>query len=405
MTSQSSRTLSRASSSGALWSSVALLAVLCAPVAGHAQQSDSTAHPDAVVRPDSVARPATHTVKAGDTLWDLARVYFGDPFLWPEIYRLNTDVVEDPHWIYPGETLRLPGGASGATTVATVAAAQPADSNGEQVVPSDNDITEVEAEASGPTMFKRPSNHRAEGSSLQGINLEPGPAVRAGEYYAAPWVISDRDKHRSGRLVASAEMEGIASAHDRVTYQNQERLYLTPGDRTIPAAGDRFVTYRLGPDLPGVGQVVIPTGIVVVERPGNGEASTVRIVRQFDEVQFGQQTLPLEEFVSPARADLTPVETGPSSRIAWIQDDPNLASLQRFLIVSVGAREGVKLGDEFEVYRERTKTEEGVRIPAENIAMARVVRVTDRATTLIVTGQRNPAIREGTHTRLSARMP
>ena len=34
-------------------------------------------------------------MKTGDTLWDIARLYLSDPFLWPEIYRLNTAVVED----------------------------------------------------------------------------------------------------------------------------------------------------------------------------------------------------------------------------------------------------------------------------------------------------------------------
>jgi hypothetical protein len=41
-------------------------------------------------------------------LWDLAEKFYGDPFLWRYIWEHN-QYIADPHWIYPGNPLYIPG--------------------------------------------------------------------------------------------------------------------------------------------------------------------------------------------------------------------------------------------------------------------------------------------------------
>lgn len=50
--------------------------------------------------------PQTYVVKKGDTLWDISGMYLEDPWLWPEIWHVNPQV-DNPHLIYPGDTLNL----------------------------------------------------------------------------------------------------------------------------------------------------------------------------------------------------------------------------------------------------------------------------------------------------------
>src|SRR5207245_10365560 len=58
--------------------------------------------------PESFGAGATlHIIVPGDTLWDLADLAFGNPYLWPQIWDQNRYIL-DSHWIYPGDPLLLP---------------------------------------------------------------------------------------------------------------------------------------------------------------------------------------------------------------------------------------------------------------------------------------------------------
>ena len=62
----------------------------------------------------------THEIKAGDTLWALAQQYYGNAYLWPQLWESNTWIT-DAHWIYPGDVLLVEGegnATAGTTPVA-----------------------------------------------------------------------------------------------------------------------------------------------------------------------------------------------------------------------------------------------------------------------------------------------
>lgn len=50
-----------------------------------------------------------YTVSRGDTLWGISgsSVGYDDPYQWPLIYRENTDKIDDPDLIYPGQELMI----------------------------------------------------------------------------------------------------------------------------------------------------------------------------------------------------------------------------------------------------------------------------------------------------------
>jgi hypothetical protein len=52
--------------------------------------------------------PEQHVIKKGETLTSVCELYFADPWCWPQLWSENPHVT-NPHWIFPGDVLRLRG--------------------------------------------------------------------------------------------------------------------------------------------------------------------------------------------------------------------------------------------------------------------------------------------------------
>lgn len=64
----------------------------------------------AVLGATSASTPEIHTVKRGDTLWSISDLHFSSPWAWPKVWSMNPEI-QNPHWIYPGDHVRLRPGS------------------------------------------------------------------------------------------------------------------------------------------------------------------------------------------------------------------------------------------------------------------------------------------------------
>jgi hypothetical protein len=71
---------------------------------GTAQKVAETGVPLSELAPNA---PDSYTVKRGDTLWDISKLFLRSPWRWPELWGMNLQDIRNPHLIYPGQLLTL----------------------------------------------------------------------------------------------------------------------------------------------------------------------------------------------------------------------------------------------------------------------------------------------------------
>lgn len=399
-----------------------------APDTTHAIKPD-TSQPSLLQQP---AAPSTHTVAKGETLWSISRLYFNDPLLWPEIYRLNTGVIEDPHWIYPGQVLNISGDTT--TVVAQGDTTTKADTVVAQVQPVTDTVhadtaTKVAADTLKPdttavaappaadtatppppepvtnnytTIFDHPVTPTEQvENQLRAYLHQPYRPVRPGEFYSAGW-LTEGENLPWGTVLGNTSTPAIHRLSNRTDAGQYAEIAVQPPGRASYHVGDSLLVARRDRDINGWGNVVIPLGIarVTAVQPNQVLAN---VLQQYGRIHDGNLALPLEPFRNPGDVRPAAVTQGLEGAIVAAKDVEPLAGAQDIYFIDKGRAEGVVPGDVFEAYRPST----GVTGGASEQVMVQflIVHTREHSASGLVIGIIQPDIKPGTKVRLVRKMP
>ena len=360
--------------------------------------------------------PETHTVKQGDTLWGVSRQYFGDPLQWPRLYQMNTAVVEDPHWIYPGEVLRLRSDVA-MTSVPSQADMVPTPAATDTPPPASGDTASREAAqmveapaaevASTPVdttpIFPRQGQMVAEAPIMRAEFTDSYRAVTRAEFFQAGFLTEGRS-WPFGSLLGAIAPQQVDARGSRAAM-----LFSQVGIRP-PAAG----AYQIGDTLlavdlergisGGFGQVVIPSGLIRVTDVSRPELVGI-VIGQYGAIGPNTQVLIAEKYTDRRGVRAQPLADGTEGTLIAFRSRDVLRGIGDIVFIDKGRNEGMKVGDVLEARRTTSPRDPGATVVPEVVARLQVVHVGEKSATARVSWVQYPDIPIGTRWKLVARLP
>jgi hypothetical protein len=332
-----------------MWKSLSVLlsaGLVC--LAAWAQSAGNLAQ---YLKPD---HPDAYVVQKGDTLWDISGRFLSQPWLWPELWRVNPQI-ENPHLIYPGDTLRL-----------VYIEGQPA--------------LVLERGDAGRTYRVSPSADARLSPEIRSTPLET----------AIPAINLDAIQ---GFLVQNRVVEPtMLEASPYVLEGESDRLVLGAGDRlyvrgTLPES-QAYNFVRKGPlyfdpqtnEILGQEATYIGLGRVVAQ---NETVSTMFVNSTREEVQIGDRVLPTEE----RRVESTFFPSAPSGTVDGqiISVLGGVTQVGQFdvVVLNRGEREGLAVGNVLSVHKAGALTRDRVsgdtvQLPSERAGILMVFRVFEK---------------------------
>jgi LysM domain len=355
----------------------------------------------------TTARSDVHVVQRGETLWALAERYLGDPFLWPEIYRLNPSVIEDPHWIFPGEVLRLAPGDELVAVQPTPADSTPPGDVVQLTPPRGEVLTPDAAPAPPPpptsaqteTVFAR--NRRRVARTTFVPTADRGRRTTTRSQFYAGGFLTEEESLPWTRVLGITDESTLSTLRVPSSAMIQQSVRLmAPTDATF-RVGDSLVVAYVDRELADWGEIVHPTGVVQVTA-ASGRELQARVIMQFTVIEGGQVALPVDPFRDRVGTRTVPIENGMEGSIVAARDEQPLADLDDVLFIDRGRQDGVTVGDEFEVLLSREGFADA---PDRRVGLLLIVHVRERSATGLLIEVHDISIGAGSPVRLIRKMP
>jgi hypothetical protein len=274
---------------------------------------DATAQDDGKesIKPAMGPAPELHVVQKGDTLWSLCSKYFGDPWRWPRLWAANP-AITNPHWIFPGDVIRLGESPSTPADMAPPAAA--------------------------------PAAH-AGLLSVNRVGMMDGNAVLLREM----GFIEAKDLDQAATITGSRE--------EKIMLASTDQAYLRYPDRSALKAGERYSVFTTDTEKPVVddttgrtyGYLVHILGDIVINQIAENDVARGTLADTVAPIERGAR---VSAFVHQfKRIEARPSDVNLEARVIATFAPNTLLGPGHFVVLNRGKRDGVKIGNRTFVIR------------------------------------------------------
>ena len=325
--------------------------------------------------------PGTYVVVKGDTLWDISGRFLKEPWRWPEIWNMNREQIRDPHWIYPGDVIKLTFDADGTPRLSLASAGSGGVGGGDaRLQPRVRVDTLALAIPSIPSRVIAP-------------------------FLSLPLVIEEGALANAPRIIAAED--------ERVVIGAGNTAYALGVQQSL---GTKWQIYRPGKALRnGTGEILgYEAGYIGEAKVVRfAESSTIEILRSTQEVNRGDRLTPTADTAVPSYSPRSPSKNV-SGAVISVLNGVDTSAQYSVIAIDLGRRDGMEVGHVLATLRKgatvstadplgqvatpvttsdaASQSGDTVKLPDERNGLVFVFRVFDRVSYALVMSTRGPVL-------------